>query len=150
MLEQAGQLNDLPEKIHFHLNVQPDLRAFADNGHDFVLSLIALQHTPSRFQFSYMKEFVRILRPGGVAVFNVMIPRQLWRTLVPEWFVELWRSLRAKGKACIPIYPVSDAWVREAIATGSGEVIDMRLTPVEEPYSHRLAYAQYVVRKTIS
>ena len=71
MIEQSRALNRQGAKVSFHLNVQPDLRSFPSDAFDFVYSAIALQHTPANFQARYIADFARVLKPGGVACFQV-------------------------------------------------------------------------------
>lgn len=44
---------------------------FADASFSFVYSNIVLQHVARRFATAYLREFVRVLAPGGVLVFGV-------------------------------------------------------------------------------
>jgi SAM-dependent methyltransferase len=44
---------------------------FADDRFSFIYSNIVLQHVPARFSEQYLRDFVRVLAPGGVLVFGV-------------------------------------------------------------------------------
>src|ERR1700735_591011 len=44
---------------------------FADASFSFIYSNIVLQHVPRRFSTAYLREFVRVLAPGGILVFGV-------------------------------------------------------------------------------
>ena len=44
---------------------------FADASFSFIYSNIVLQHVPRRFSTAYLREFVRVLAPGGLLVFGV-------------------------------------------------------------------------------
>jgi SAM-dependent methyltransferase len=87
MITGAQRLNPNPGRVRFHHNGAPDLRMFDDESFDFVLSLIVLQHMEPGLMVGYMREFLRVLRPGGVAFFNVPesftrgeeLPAQAWR-----------------------------------------------------------------------
>jgi ubiquinone/menaquinone biosynthesis C-methylase UbiE len=146
MVEQARQKNRHGEKVAFHLNVASDLALFPSGSFDFALTLIALQHTPGRFQRKYLAEFMRVLKPGGVLYFNVMEPRTLWRRWAPEWMAELWRAFRNRGKAYIPIYPVVHSEVLRALGP-EAELVSYSAAPIEPPFSHRLQYGTYCVRR---
>ncbi len=146
MVEQARVINRQGPKVSFHLNIAPDLSLFPSKSFDFVLTLIALQHTPSRFQERYLSEFMRLLKPGGILCFNVMQPRTLWRRLIPEWVAEVWRSFRHKGKAYIPIYPVVHSQVIRALGP-EAELVSYDAKPIEPPFSRRLQYGTYLVRR---
>lgn len=57
-----------PANVEFVVNSRADLSRFATGEFDFVLSLLVLQHLPRRLIRSYLLEFARVLRPGGVLV----------------------------------------------------------------------------------
>ncbi len=89
MIARARELNENGDRVRFHHNDAPDLRLFEDGSFDFILSLIVLQHMKPELMRGYIREFVRVLRPGGVAVFNVpesfvipdvaTLPPEAWR-----------------------------------------------------------------------
>jgi SAM-dependent methyltransferase len=69
MIEKADALNQNP---HCRYVVLSDTRMpFADESFSFIYSNIVLQHVPRRFSEPYLREFVRVLAPGGVLVFGV-------------------------------------------------------------------------------
>jgi SAM-dependent methyltransferase len=76
MVEQARKLNTDRPNLDFAVNVAPDLAAFESDSFDLVYSSKVLQHMPSGDQAcSYIGEFLRLLAPGGIAVF------QLWTSI---------------------------------------------------------------------
>jgi SAM-dependent methyltransferase len=66
---ERRNINGLP--CRFVVNAQPDLRLFDDSSFDLVLSLLVLQHINPRYSKTYIGEFLRVLRPGGLAVFQI-------------------------------------------------------------------------------
>ncbi len=76
MVERARYLNQDGDRVRFHHNGAPDLRLFGDGSFDFILSLIVLQHMRPELMRGYLREFVRLLRPSGVAFFSI-----------PEWYL---------------------------------------------------------------
>jgi ubiquinone/menaquinone biosynthesis C-methylase UbiE len=51
----------------------------SDGSFDLVYSRITLQHLPPRHIRSYLREFVRVLRPGGLLIFQLPASyRSLW------------------------------------------------------------------------
>lgn len=82
MLDAAAQY-DTTGRCQFHLNERGDLALFPDAHFDFVYTNIVLQHMEPRFSRAYIAEFFRVLRPGGVAVFQIPaapVPRVPART----------------------------------------------------------------------
>jgi SAM-dependent methyltransferase len=71
MIEQARALNRRGASCHYHLNSAGDLSLFGDGLFDFVYSSITLQHMAPQFSRRYIAEFFRVLRPGGIAVFQI-------------------------------------------------------------------------------
>src|SRR5438105_718121 len=71
MIEGARLANRAGESCTYHLNERDDLTIFEDAQFDFVLSEIVLQHMPSELALGYIREFVRVLGPGGLLVFQV-------------------------------------------------------------------------------
>lgn len=60
------------KKIIFIQNTRNDLGCFKNNQFDLIYSLITLQHIPDKNQIrSYLNEFIRILRPGGILYFQM-------------------------------------------------------------------------------
>ena len=49
----------------------PDLSQFPSESFDYVQTFIVLQHLHPEHQAKYLKEFVRILKPGGELVFQI-------------------------------------------------------------------------------
>jgi SAM-dependent methyltransferase len=71
MIELARGYNTHGGACEYFLNAHNDLRIFPDDSFDFVYSNIVLQHMEPQYSTSYITEFVRVLRPGGLAVFQV-------------------------------------------------------------------------------
>jgi SAM-dependent methyltransferase len=71
MIDQARGLNRRGAACEYHLNTASDLALFADATFDFIYSSITLQHMAPEFSRRYIREFFRVARPGGVAVFQV-------------------------------------------------------------------------------
>lgn len=73
MVEAARLANKHGDRVTYLHNPRPDLSQFADGSFDFILTMLVLQHMRSEFAKSYLREFMRILRPGGLAFFQLPI-----------------------------------------------------------------------------
>jgi SAM-dependent methyltransferase len=71
MIAQAKELNKLPPKCDFVVNKRSDLELFETAHFDFIYSSIVLQHIDPLYSSSYIREFIRVLKPGGYAVFQI-------------------------------------------------------------------------------
>lgn len=71
MIEAARKYNRHGDRCHYHLNNKDDLTLFADNSFDFIYSVIVLQHMQPQYSRKYIEEFLRILAPGGVLLFQI-------------------------------------------------------------------------------
>ena len=89
MLERARRYNRHGDRCRYVLNEQNHLRAFAAATFDLVYSRITLQHLPRRHVRSYLAEFMRVLRPGGLLVFQLPDRCRDWRTSVSHGLYRL-------------------------------------------------------------
>lgn len=71
MLEQARQHNRAGDRCRFHLNDSDSLALFGDATFDFVYTSITLQHMEPRYSRRFLAEFFRVVKPGGVVVFQI-------------------------------------------------------------------------------
>ncbi|CAN5519921.1 hypothetical protein BH20ACT2_BH20ACT2_18140 [soil metagenome] len=130
MLGQARELHQV-DGLAFHLNQAPDLSLFADDQFDLVVTFLVLQHLPPELSLGYISEFVRVLRPGGLAVFQV--PESLRRTAAVtdgRFLGAPLRNLavRAKGvllrKPVMEMHMVSRAEVTTAVVAAGGVLLE--------------------------
>ena len=71
MVKLARELNEDRPNCRFVVNAAPDLGQLETGSFDFVYSSLVLQHMPSvEMVEAYVGEFLRVLRPGGLAVFQ--------------------------------------------------------------------------------
>ena len=71
MIEGAERLNRHGDRCRYHLNDSDSLAFFADESFDLVYSNITLQHIAPEYSRRYVGEFVRVLRPGGLLLFQL-------------------------------------------------------------------------------
>jgi 2-polyprenyl-3-methyl-5-hydroxy-6-metoxy-1,4-benzoquinol methylase len=84
MIRLARELGP-PENCSFELNTSSDLTQFDSESFDFVYTALVLQHLPNRdLVRGYVGEFLRVLRPGGLAVFQALSHLPLLRRLQPR------------------------------------------------------------------
>lgn len=71
MIRQAEQHAQGGGTVTFVLNERADLHQFDTATFDFVYSSVVLQHMRPVFARAYLREFARLLAPGGLAVFTL-------------------------------------------------------------------------------
>jgi SAM-dependent methyltransferase len=98
MIELAQKL--CPHTCRFILNTSERLEEIPDDSIDLIYSSIVLQHIEPRYAKDYLAEFLRVLTPSGLLVFQLpseLRPSEvsLARRLVPGPLRSLWRAFRS-------------------------------------------------------
>lgn len=70
MVDRARSFNKQGDRCEYLCNDRPTL-PFPSSHFQLIYSNIVLQHIPTEHAQNYVSEFVRTLRPGGVAVFQL-------------------------------------------------------------------------------
>lgn len=135
MIEVAQSYNRHGERCRYVLNDRADLSPFEDGSFDFLLSLITLQHMPPSYAKQYLREFVRVLAPDGVAVFQTAgeplsrptaaaaALRAFVRRLTPGAVLDAYRK-RRYGHS-IGMYGMPRAEVQRVVAQAGGRMLDV-------------------------
>jgi ubiquinone/menaquinone biosynthesis C-methylase UbiE len=122
MIERARGLNRHGDRCRFRLNESADLSAFPDRTFHLVYSNITLQHMPRSLMRRYVGEFLRVLAPEGVVVFELTTapsPRMRLRAHTYRWWLQLTR------RSGVPMYWMAPEGVRSWIEQGGGRVVDI-------------------------
>lgn len=134
MLEHAGRLNLNPERCRFLVNNNVGLPIFEDGVFGFIYSNIVLQHMPSKLSKGYLKEYVRIIKPGGVLVFQVAdrfgTPLSV-RLRAAIMFRTRIREALGMEKPNMRVYFLSERDVRKSVRGAA--VVDVRITNATQP-----------------
>lgn len=133
MIELANGFNRYQGKCHYYVNAADDLKSFGTNEFDFIYSNITLQHIAPEFSQRYIREFIRLLAPGGLLVFQLpeapaMTPRRSLRTgiksLIPRALISQYRNLRYGDlKPVMQMYGVSKTRIVGLLAECEAEVL---------------------------
>jgi SAM-dependent methyltransferase len=133
MVKGARELNEDVGGVIFVVNRATDLRVFADESFDFVYSNIALQHVPDRQVIkSYIADFCRVLRPGGLLVFQ--LPSHIPAIFRLQWRRRLYLGLRSLGFGAPFLYrrlhllPIAMSYIPEdeitqVVSSGPGRLL---------------------------
>jgi SAM-dependent methyltransferase len=84
MIELAEKYNKYGKRCKYIVNDKDNLRMFADNSFNFIISHITLQHMEPRYSKRYILEFLRVLAPKGLLIFQqpserVFVPNEVYR-----------------------------------------------------------------------
>lgn len=71
MIGLARESNRYPSRCRYLVNNSADLSQMPDGSFDLVYSNVVLQHIAPRISKNYLREFMRVARPGGTIVFQV-------------------------------------------------------------------------------
>jgi SAM-dependent methyltransferase len=104
MIAMAREKNRFGSRVTYHVNATDSLPMLAPGSVDFIYSHIVLQHVPRRAAEQYLREFGRVLAPGGIAVFQTL-------TRARRWSVRLRHQLR-------DAVPDAYRWLRDLISRG--------------------------------
>ena len=135
MIEGARAANQHGERCKFVLNERDDLTIFDDEDFDFVLCIAVFEHIPPALAERYMRELMRVLKPGGIADFRVMeysrnpVKRFLMKHAHEQIDTVHW-LLRHRVRPQWQYYGRDLDEVEGVLKSAGGEVIDVRTGPV--------------------
>jgi len=130
MIENAEKHNKFGDRCAYRVNTTDDLAQLDDASFDFVYSNISLQHSPPEASSKYIAEFFRILRPGGVALFQIPSGPRHEPGLLGEKIYSIKRGplrrfwKRIRGMPPVEIHYINQSLVEEIIKASGGRLID--------------------------
>jgi len=97
--EMIAQARQASPGLAFHLNEKDDLGDFSSASFELVYTNIVLQHLNNGLQQHYIREFSRILAPGGLAI--VQIPSRAPRGSRKLRLLKMLAALRPRSAAVL-------------------------------------------------
>jgi len=151
MITIARRFNQFGDRCQYHLNPRDDLSLFDDDTFDFLYSNITLQHMPPRFARNYILEFLRVLKPGGLMIFQIPSrPKNTTqRLLQPIKPTALWRwyqKARYGEQPVMNMYGIPKATILRIISENGGQLVDAQ--PDESADAAWISY-RYAVLKPL-
>jgi SAM-dependent methyltransferase len=129
MIELARGFNRHPDRCDYHTLGADDLRLFPDQHFDFIYTTMTLQHLKPRFMRRYLEEFLRVLRPDGLLIFQVPSrPASLSgrvKRMVPEPLVDGYRRLRYGGHPAVTMYGLTPEAITRWCQQHGAAIIDV-------------------------
>lgn len=138
MIAQAREWSRDCTRCRFILNTTGDLRVFDSASVDLIYSRFVLQHLPSRVLVeSYLRDFIRILKPGGLLVFQLPSRVGLLHRVQPRR--RLYTLLRGLGVServllgPLKLTPMAMRAMPETEVAGLVQTLGGRLVRAEHP-----------------
>jgi len=132
MIGHARRFSPVGTKCIFHVNIQSNLELCETNSFDFVYSNIALQHIEPKYSLQYIGEFLRVLKPGGICVFQVRTATFL-RRLFPEFIAEKYRRFKFRNEPVIGIFGIPERLIVKVVKNAGGKIVKVTREKVPEP-----------------
>jgi len=154
MIDIARSLDTSEGRASFRVNDSARLEGVPSGSVAFVYSFIVLQHIPPVLAYGYIGEFVRVLMPGGVAIFQVPDRPTGLRSRAKatiKWIVpravmsRLLARLRGGRTELINMYAVPRAEVTRLVTEAGGRVVS---TEPDDSAGRDWSSFRYVVVKS--
>jgi len=144
MIQLARNYNVHNDKCIFHLNKTTDLKLFSDQKFDFIYTSLVLQHMDPLYAKKYIKEFLSVLAPHGLLVFQLPEPlnqyseklsnrlKILIKSVIPEGFLWFYRNIRISDKTkchefpSIEMHGIKQEDVLKLLQDNRGHIIAVR------------------------
>ena len=143
MIALAERYNRLGDRCHYALNAEPDLRIFPDRHFDLIYSVLTLQHMPPYLARGYLKEFLRVLRPGGALLFQFPAKLKKAPTLAGRAWARVYRAWLNAAHSDIPqmdMYGIEKDSLLDYLSGQGARVLsvtpDQRAGPDWESYTY--------------
>jgi SAM-dependent methyltransferase len=131
MVEAAVKYDRHRGRVRYIVNTTADLAVLGSDEFDLVYSNITLQHVPPLAAEAYIAEFLRVVRPGGLVIFQMrngpaIRPGSLRARLYSlrrERLRRFWK--RVRGRPAYEMHFLARSSVEEVVAVAGGRVVDV-------------------------
>lgn len=136
MIQLARQYSSEKNNCEYIVNQNTNLNIFQDNSFDLVFSVITLQHMEPRYSTQYLREFHRILKPGGVLFFQlpsepvntkpgaIIKIKRIIKLLLPTKLFGLYKKIRYGNTPVMEMYGIKNNEVIDFLNKNGYAVID--------------------------
>lgn len=132
MIKTANEFNRFGERCTYLVNTRDDLGLLDEGTCDFIYTDKVLQHMHPQYSSRYIAEFFRVLKPGGVALFQIPSGKPVKPgSLAEKWYNlrkgplrRFWKRLR--GKQPVEMHHLHHARVKEIIRASGGKLVEAR------------------------
>lgn len=151
MINLANKYNKYPSKCKYMVNTENNLELFSDGYFDFVYSDIVLQHIKKSDIYNYIKEFLRILKPEGIIIFQLpykpkfhKLIKNVVKWIFPEFVLNICRKMLTGTTAHMNMNWISSKKIEKFTNRHYGTMIRKASSFNSGYYSYK-----YVIRKSM-
>jgi SAM-dependent methyltransferase len=143
MIELATRHNGYQDRCLYFLNEVDNLNKFSDDTFDFIYSNLTLQHMKPCYSRKYIKEFLRILMPNGLLIFQQpsretafskedkfgIIVKRAIKDIVPSIWIDFYRNkIQARGgdQPRIEMYEIRPKEICKILEENGGKILDIK------------------------
>jgi len=144
MIDLAREHNQHLSQCSFVQNPDPSLTVLQGREFDLIYSSITLQHMPPRYSRRYLRNLVRVLRPGGMLVFQLAgesrlsLGSRILRTLYNEVYR---RRVRKDEPPWMDVYGIRKERVIALLENSGAYVLDVEPNDAAGPEWTSYRYA---------
>jgi len=133
MIELANRYNRFGTKCQYLVNTTNDLKIFDRDTFDMIYSNIVFQHIPPVFTRAYLKEFLRVIKPQGIIVFQVAVEeipfagtrlRNIMKNAVPKALRRIYKKIKYGSWAIKDMYCMPQHELDGFITANGGKIVD--------------------------
>ncbi|HWY78194.1 MAG TPA: class I SAM-dependent methyltransferase [Verrucomicrobiae bacterium] len=125
MIARAKAENVNPEKCCFRVCCDQSLSGFEPDFFDLIVAINVLQYIPPLLAKGYVREFVRLLKPGALLYFQMtegLFPRQLFPGVIINLY-RRWKNRRSPLFGREHRFHVRSKKASATVAEGGGRVV---------------------------
>ena len=145
-IELAKKYNRHADRCRYHVNERDDLGMFSENCFDLIWCYGVFQVLEPRYCASYIREFFRVLAPGGLVVFHQTTrPGVTFKGLILRTVPKTLRNLYYKRRYGFEVHGMSRRSVIDLIRSSGGTLLQVeheRQTPGPNWLSFRVLCQQ--------
>jgi ubiquinone/menaquinone biosynthesis C-methylase UbiE len=139
MIEFAKREDLSQGKCEYVLDNRTNLERFSDDTFDFIYSNITLQHMRPPISSAYIGAFVRVLRPGGLLIFQLPTKRRPGFKTMFRRFIPL--AIRRKLMGGMEMHGIPTDKVESLLQDAGGRLLEAKPDDAAGRYWYGLRYA---------
>jgi len=131
MVELAKKHNRHPEKCKYMVNEVNDLSLFPNDTFDLIYTTLTLQHIEPKYTWNYLKEFLRVLDPHGLLIFQ--LPSEPARTVrgfiirvTPSSLLNIYRRVKYRGLGVMEMHAIRREEVTRFLTENGARILEVR------------------------